>query len=118
MTRQKTPSTKYVGFRLKIEEYERFSAKATEANMTLIEYLREIITNDKSIVVAKQPKASVDKRALLYLFNKTSNNMNQVAHLGNSANKGSVLNQKTFERILAALIVIRDQLKGGLARVD
>ncbi|KAB7684430.1 mobilization protein [Plesiomonas shigelloides] len=118
MTRQKTPSTKYVGFRLKIEEYERFSAKATEANMTLIEYLREIITNDKSIVVAKQPKASVDKRALLYLFNKTSNNMNQVAHLGNSANKGGVLNQKTFERILAALIVIRDQLKGGLARVD
>lgn len=89
MTRQKTPSTKYVGFRLKIEEYERFSAKA-----------------------------SVDKRALLYLFNKTSNNMNQVAHLGNSANKGGVLNQKTFDRILAALIVIRDQLKGGLARVD
>ncbi|MGL4928120.1 MAG: plasmid mobilization protein [Plesiomonas shigelloides] len=114
----KQPSTKYVGFRLKIEEYEKFAAKAEQANMTLTEYLRIAILENQSVVVAKQPKASVDKRALQYLFNKTSNNMNQLAHMANSKNKGGVLNDKTFDRILAALIVIRDQLKGGMARVD
>lgn len=114
----KQPSTKYVGFRLKIEEYEKFAAKAELANMHLTEYLRIAILENQSVVVAKQPKASADKRALQYLFNKTSNNMNQLAHMANSKNKGGVLNDKTFDRILAALIVIRDQLKGGMARVD
>lgn len=109
---------KRIIFRVTESEYEVFKQKVAEANMTASELLRTRILQDEWYVLAKPPKTSVDKRALLYLFNKTSNNLNQVAHLGNSANKGGVLNQKTFERILAALIVIRDQLKGGLARVD
>lgn len=114
----KQPSTRYIGFRLKIDEYDKFAAKAAQANMSLTEYLRAAILENQTVVVAKQPKASVDKRTLLYFFNKTSNNMNQLAHMANSKNKGGVLNDKTFDRILAALIVIRDQLKGGIARVD
>lgn len=109
---------KRIIFRVTEDEYKQFQEKVALSNMTASELLRTRILDERFVVVAHQPKASVDKRALLYLFNKTSNNMNQIAHLGNSANKGGVLNQKTFERMLSALIVIRDQLKGGLARVD
>lgn len=109
---------KRIIFRVTDAEYAAFQQKVTTANMTASELLRARILDDQLVVVAKQPKASMDKRALQYLFNKTSNNMNQLAHMANSKNKGGVLNDKTFDRILAALIVIRDQLKGGMARVD
>lgn len=109
---------KRIIFRVTEAEHEAFLKKVAASNMSASELLRTRILDEQLIVVAKQPKASVDKRALLHLFNKTSNNMNQLAHMANSKNKGGVLNDKTFDRILAALIVIRDQLKGGIARVD
>ncbi|MDA1379551.1 hypothetical protein PCI56_06315 [Plesiomonas shigelloides subsp. oncorhynchi] len=109
---------KRIIFRVTEAEHEAFLKKVAASNMSASELLRARILDEQLIVVAKQPKASVDKRALQYLFNKTSNNMNQLAHMANSKNKGGVLNDKTFDRILAALIVIRDQLKGGMARVD
>ena len=58
---------KRIIFRVTESEYEVFKQKVAEANMTASELLRTRILQDEWYVLAKPPKASVDKRALLYL---------------------------------------------------
>ncbi|HDM8225462.1 TPA: mobilization protein [Vibrio campbellii] len=111
-------ATKYVGFRLPIDEYEKFSDKAKAANLTLTEYLRRAVLSDETVIKANKPKASKDKSQLLYLYNKTSNNMNQLAHQTNTYHQQGALNSKQFNQILASLITIRNLLKSGVEQVD
>jgi hypothetical protein len=65
-----------------------------------------------------RPKASADRRRLLYLFNKTSNNINQLAHRANADHLGGVLSESGYESILDQLELIVRYLKATLPHVD
>ena len=67
---KKSLTTTYIGFRLLNEEYDKFKKKAEKANMTLIEFLREGVFKNKSIVVRKEDD-TLDKKKLIFLFGKS-----------------------------------------------
>ncbi|WP_232573360.1 MULTISPECIES: plasmid mobilization protein [Photobacterium] len=109
---------KRIIFRVTENERQDFDLKVNKANTTASNLLRERVLNDNLIIVAKPAKQSKDKKQLIYLYNKTSNNLNQLAYLANSHNKAGTLTEKQHQSILANLITIRNLLKSGIDNVD
>lgn len=66
----------------------------------------------------KPPKTSEEKRRLLYLVNKTSNNMNQLAHRANAEYNAGVLSESTFQSILRGLELTTRYLKAVVRDAD
>lgn len=105
-------------FRVTENEKKAFLKKVEDAQTTASDLLRERVLKDEYFIVAREPKASIDKQKLLYLYNKTSNNMNQLAHQANSYNQAGTLTDQQFKQILVNLITIRNLLKSGIEYVD
>lgn len=108
----------WIHFRVTETEKQTFLKKVKEANTTESDLLRERILNDEYFIVAREPKASVDKKRLLMLFNKASNNLNQIAHQANSHNLKGTLTNKIFVQLLSTLIGVRNMLRKELNNVD
>lgn len=105
-------------FRVTEKEKNAFLKKVEDAQTTASDLLRERVLNDEYFIVARAPKTSLDKQKLLYLYNKTSNNLNQLAHQANSYNQKGILSEQHFLQIQASLITIRNLLKSGIEYVD
>lgn len=105
-------------FRVTEDEKKAFLKKVEDAQTTASDLLRERVLKDEYFIVAREPKASIDKQKLLYLYNKTSNNMNQLAHLANSYNQQGNLTHQRFDQILARLIAIENLFQWGIDHVD
>lgn len=91
-----------VSFRLPEKNHLDFSQKAAQADMTLTDFLKEAIINNKSIVM-KREKEDKDKQHLLFLFSKTSNNLNQLAHRAHIDNQRGVLSMRHYQQLTAQL---------------
>lgn len=109
---------KRIIFRVSEAEKNAFMEKVSESQMTASDLLRERVLKDEYFIVAREPKASLDKKKMIYLYNKTSNNMNQLAHQANSYNQQGTLSQKQFNDIVSNLTTIRNLLKAGIDHVD
>lgn len=66
----------------------------------------------------KPPKSSEEKRRLLYLFNKTSNNMNQLAHAANAAELAGTVTPATYAGILASLHALEEMMQRAIDHAD
>lgn len=92
-------------------------AKIEQSGLSKAEFFRDVALNNKTVVVAR-PNASLDKKRMQFLFNKTSNNMNQIAHVLNSANTSGRLSESLCKDSLRALEEIAKYLKVALNHVD
>lgn len=102
--------------RLSKDERADFERKQLEAGSpSLAAYLRDCIL--QSQVVAK-PRPSADRGRMLFLMNKASNNINQLAHQVNSAHKAGTVNESTYRRILFDLDTLMAYLKATVSHVD
>jgi hypothetical protein len=109
---------KSIIFRVTEAEKNAFKEKVSDSQMTASDLLRERVLKEEYFIVAREPKASLDKKKLIYLYNKTSNNMNQLAHQANRYNQQGTLSQKQFNDIVSTLTTIRNLLKEGIEYVD
>ena len=109
---------KHIIFRVTEEEHKAFTIKVKKTNTTASDLLRERVLNDNLIIVAKPAKQSKDRKQLIYLYNKASNNLNQLAYIANSHNKAGTLTEKQHQSILANLITYRNLFKSGMDDVD
>jgi len=66
----------------------------------------------------KPPKPSEEKRRLIYLFNKASNNLNQLAHTANAAELAGTVTPATYAGILAELQTLADVMKKAIRDAD
>ncbi|MGF1903530.1 plasmid mobilization protein [Aliivibrio salmonicida] len=117
MSKKKSLTTTYIGFRLLNEEYDKFTKKAEKANMTLIEFLREAILKNKSMVVRKETN-SLDKQQLIFLYRKTSNNLNQLTKQVHINNKAGTLTKADMDKAINHLGSIRALLEKGIDNVN
>ncbi|MCD9538965.1 plasmid mobilization protein [Photobacterium carnosum] len=92
--------------RISTTEKQHFIDEAEKARMTVSEYFRVAIIDNETFVVQKEIM-SKDKRNLIYLFNKTSNNMNQLAKSVNIAHNSGNMNEKLSLQVLRELQLIR-----------
>jgi hypothetical protein len=91
--------------------------KIARSGLSKGEFFRDVALNNKTVVVAR-PLASLDKKRMQFLFNKTSNNMNQIAHVLNSANTAGRLSESLCKDSLRALEDIAKYLRVALNHVD
>jgi hypothetical protein len=103
--------------RLTTAEGAELRAKAAEANMSPAEYIRDYVMKEKTVVIAR-PKASLEKKRMQFLFNKTSNNMNQIAHVLNGAKLAGILKPSLCMDAVGRLEAIGKYLKSALNHVD
>lgn len=116
-----TPSKKRltgrVAFRIEDDVVLLFKEKAAAAGMTPSEFFRDCVLNNKTTVVHKT-RASADKKHLLYLTNKASNNLNQLAYRAHRDHNAGILDSATYRQILAELEQIGDSMKHVVNHVD
>jgi len=112
----KLARTSRLPIRLSLDERAEWDAKASAAGSpSLTAYLRECVRH--SNVVAR-PAPSTDRSRMLFLMNKASNNINQIAHQVNTANKSGVINSRTYEQLLAQLSALTEYMRAGVGHVD
>ena len=106
-----------VSFRLAEEDHAAYLAKVQASGVKPSDFFRDCVLTNKTQVIARTA-ASSDKRRLLYLFNKASNNLNQLARAANAAEKAGRANSATYQDILAELQTLTRLMQDVLARAD
>jgi hypothetical protein len=91
-----------VAFRLMDGDFQNYKRKFSASGLTQSEFFREHVLANTTQVVAK-PKASADSLRAVFLLQKASNNINQLAHRANSENLAGILSEATFLAIVNQL---------------
>ena len=86
---------KTISFRVIEHVYADFENQRKAANMTKSELFRDYIAQNKVQVIAR-PAPSRDAKRAVFLIQKTSNNINQLAHRANAEHLAGVLSEETF----------------------
>ncbi len=117
MPRKPKEPTRTVSFRLALPDHAAYLAKAKAAGVKPSDFFRDAVLNNKTQIVARTPPSS-DKRRLIYLFNKASNNLNQLAHTANAAELAGTVTPATYAGILAELQTLADVMKEAIRNAD
>ena len=140
MSNEKQGLKNVVSFRLSDADYEIYQGKLQASGMTKSAFFREYVLTNRTEVMAAGKALSADqlreraqalaavkrakratseeKRRLLYLFNKTSNNINQLAHRANSAHLAGKISDADYSSILNNLELIVRYMKAIMPYVD
>lgn len=103
-----------VSLRLTDEEYQSFHEYLTSLDVSRSEFFRMLILNRLDDIPALKPKRPTDYRELLRLFNKSSNNINQIAKKINTEYRNGFISESTYLRYLNVLVNIRDAFVTGV----
>ena len=109
--------SKPVSFRLSEADHLAYMQKCEAAGLSPSDFFRECVLTNRTQIVAR-PKASADRRRLLFLVNKASNNINQLAHRANADHLAGTLSELKYEAILDNLELIARYMKATLGHVD
>jgi hypothetical protein len=91
-----------VAFRLTDGDFLRYKRKFFASGFTQSEFFREHVLCNTTQVVAR-PVSSRDNRRAVFLLQKASNNVNQLAHRANSEYLTGLLSEHTYLAILGQL---------------
>lgn len=95
-----------LSFRVVQDCKDDFIRQGKESGLSQSEFLRELLQNRKTTIVAR-PQTSQDKKQLIFLFKKTSNNINQLAYRVNANHLEGKYSETTQRAVLAELEAIR-----------
>ncbi|MFM7349629.1 MAG: plasmid mobilization protein [Erythrobacter sp.] len=109
--------SKAVSFRLSTADHQAYKSKCDEAGLSPSDFFRECVLKNRTQIVAR-PKPSADRSRMLFLMNKASNNINQLAHQVNAASKSRVVSEGTYTQILARLSELTAFMRAGVGHVD
>lgn len=109
--------SKRVGFRLTESEYDTYRTKVMSSGMTPSEFFRQCVLTNRTHIV-ERPRVSVERKRIMYVINKTGNNINQLAHVANAARVSGHLSESTFVALIDELEMVTQLLKAHLHRVD
>ncbi|MDM1708935.1 hypothetical protein [Thiopseudomonas alkaliphila] len=131
--------TESVALRLSEDVYNRLLGEATLQGVSLGQHIRqrlgEVVAAPVQPTVslenieraaaaaaqikkAKKIKSSDEKQRLIYLFNKTSNNVNQLAHRANLDYNTGTISEATYSNILNQLELMARYMKAVIKDVD
>lgn len=99
--------TEVISFRMAQKDFKKYEKQIRKSKMKPSKFFREIlISKSDKITLIQEEKA--DHSRLLFLANKTSNNVNQIAKRLNNAYRGGVVSEETFKDILNRLITLEN----------
>ena len=106
-----------ISFRLTRAESLLYQAKVRASGLNQAEFFRDCVLGNKTEVIAR-PKASADMNRLLFLFNKSSNNINQLAHRVNADHLDGGVSEDTYEGVLRQLEMISLYMKTMISHAE
>ena len=101
-----------ISFRVTEDVYTEFEHQCNTSNINKSELFRDYIAKNKVQVVAR-PAMSRDAKRAVFLIQKASNNINQLAHRANAEHRAGVLSEQTFLDINTQLTKISAMLLDG-----
>lgn len=96
-----------VAFRLTDGDFLRYKRKFAASGFNQSEFFREHVLSNTTQVVAR-PVVSVDTKRTVFLLQKASNNLNQLAHRVNSEYLTGLVSEHTYVAILDQLQQLND----------
>ena len=108
---------KLVTFRISAEDKLAYEKKVLLSGLNSSKFFRECVLTNKTQIVVRA-SASLEKKRVMFIYNKVSNNVNQIAHNLNSANLTKKIDDKSYQDALSNLIAITNYLKAALNNVD
>ena len=108
---------KPVSTRLTEEQWQIYNDKVERSGMSSSEFLRDCILTNRTQIV-ERPRVTVERQRIMYVINKTGNNLNPLAHVANTARVSGHLSESTFAALVDELEMITQLLKAHLHRVD
>lgn len=102
-----------ISFRLTESEFSPIKRALEDTSLTRTDFFRRVfLNNEYQFTIKERPHKDYDR--LLFLFNKSSNNINQIAHKLNSAYRNDIISEKVFLESLNTLISIEGLMKGAI----
>ncbi|MEI7613284.1 MAG: plasmid mobilization relaxosome protein MobC [Betaproteobacteria bacterium] len=92
-----------VAFRLTEGDHSAYKKKFHVSGLTQSEFFRRYVLTNTTTVHAIQKKLSPDAKQAVFLLQKCSNNVNQLAHKANLASREGKLSENVFVGILDQL---------------
>jgi len=109
--------TRVLTLRVTEEDFAEIDKKLKATGMTTSEFLRDVFLNSKVTFNVKESRP-VDYQRLLFFYNKASNNINQLAHNVNAANRRGLLSESVYLKWLNKLASIESRFLTGISNVD
>ncbi|MBS1169987.1 MAG: putative mobilization protein [Burkholderiaceae bacterium] len=106
-----------VSFRLSAADHAEYEKLIAASSLRPSEFFRSVILNHQVEIVVRKADATSIKR-LLFLSNKISNNLNQIARRLNADNLAGVISEQTYRLALEELHSISFFMKAYLDDVD
>lgn len=103
-----------VSLRITPDEFLPFEKQIKESQLSRSAFFRKLVL-DKQGSINIEVK---DTRQLLYLFNKSSNNINQLALKVNVAHKNGIISDRKYTLFLNALYNIESLMKKAVEDAD
>ncbi|QBY46425.1 plasmid mobilization relaxosome protein MobC (plasmid) [Arsenophonus nasoniae] len=108
---------KVVAFRLSQEDFSHFEEKLLTSQMTRSAFFREVFLQ-ANVNLTVQSLPSKELGHLMFLYNKASNNLNQIAHQVNIAHLTQKVSERLYRQVNNGLIDIRELLLSGVHDVN
>ncbi|WP_287101551.1 plasmid mobilization relaxosome protein MobC [Hydrotalea sp. AMD] len=115
--RKKASLTKPVSFRLSETDHAAYMEKVELSGLKPSEFFRDCVLQNKTQVIARE-KNSQERDRLIYLFNKASNNVNQLARRANTDYLAGKISENTYAGIRSELHELTHYLKAVIGNVD
>ena len=106
---RKVAQTEVISFRLTKDEYEQFNDAISQSGLKRGPFFKGLVLSKSNVVVQAVETKTVDRK-LVFLFNKISNNINQLAKNSNRAHLTGLINTTHYKLLLNRLINIEDLL--------
>jgi len=104
-------------FRVSESVEEEFQKQLLDSGYTVSQWMREAVMKNQTKVVAR-PRKSFDSTRILFLVNKASNNLNQIAHTANTARLANRIDAVLYRSVLDELNYISSLLNQSIDHVD
>lgn len=91
-----------ISFRLNKRDFLDFEGKRVAAGLCKSAFYRDYVPRNTTQVIAR-PAPSPDAKRAVFLLQKASNNLNQLAHRANTAHRAGQLTEGAFASIVGQL---------------
>lgn len=105
----------HVQAKLTPAEYEPFRLIIEETGIKKATLFRHVILANKQNVFVPE-KQSTDKKRLIFIASKSSNNLNQIARQLNSAYRGGVVSERVYLDVLNKLVSLESFFKKAIEK--
>jgi len=111
---KKTNKDRIISFRLTEEQYAPYAELMEKSGVKSSVFFRELLLSKTPVFKA----ASLSDDRLLFIYNKSGNNLNQIARKVHRAHLRGIISEALFIKLFNALNAIRDLLLAGVHRAD